>query len=424
MKTNEKNIMKVNRPVAKLLWTVLLFLGLIWPSSVLASGFRIETQGARAMGMGNAFAAVADDLSAVYYNPAGLAGLDEPALYLGATVMLPSTIYENASGAKERTDSQVFLPPHLYAVYPVRNLAFAVGAYSPFGLGTKWSDTGLARYQATESELTTININPAIAVKVRPWLYLGAGINYMRSRAVMEKMVDQSLVGGIDAPFRLEGDGDGWGYNAGIIIVPGERLRLGASYRSAVSVDYSGSASLKNIAPAIQPLFGGVSFRTNAGTSIKFPDILTLGAAFRPSEKITLVLDLDRSGWSSHESFAVDLENEVAPAGFIDSTEAKDWKDVWAIKGGVEYRASERLSIRGGYAYHENPVPERTLDPGLPDSDQHDFSIGFGYRTGRLVIDAAYTAAYYVTRNVENSILSGRYRSFGHCLGLSAGYTF
>jgi len=225
----------------KLLKTVYIFLLILLglSSQVFASGFAITTQGAKAVGMGTAFVATADDPSAVYYNPAGLAGLNDAAVYLGTTAMSPSTTFDNKTGAKEETEDQVFLPPHLCMAYPLRNLALGLGVYAPFGMGTRWSDTGLTRYLATDSESETININPTVAMRVRSWLMLGAGIDFMRSTVVMKKMVDQSSVGGGDAPFILDGNGDGWGYNAGIIIIPDKRLRLGASYRSEVKIDYN-----------------------------------------------------------------------------------------------------------------------------------------------------------------------------------------
>jgi len=152
--------------------------------------------------------------------------------------------------------------------------------------------------------------------------------------------------------------------------------------------------------------------------------VLTIGAAFKPSEKATFEIDFERTGWSSYDSLNVDLENEVAPAGFTDSTEAKDWKDVWAIKAGIEYKATERISLRGGYVYENNPVPDHTLEPGFPDSDQHNISLGLGYRFDKLVIDAANLVTIYEDRKVENDILSGEYRNLAHSVGLSLGYRF
>lgn len=374
--------------------------------------------------MGNAFVATADDPSAVYFNPAGLAGLKEPALYLGASALVPSTEFRNTAGVEEETNGRVFLPPHLYLAYPTGNIAYGFGAYVPFGLGTNWGDMGATRYQATESDITTLNIGPAVAVRARPWLLLGGGVNYMRSDAALIKKVDQSLVGGTDAETRLDGDGDGWGYGAGMIVIPAEHLRLGVSYRSAIKVDYNGTASIDDIAPAIQPLFGGASYATDGKTTIEFPANLTIGLAYKPTEKVTLGLDLEKTYWSSYESLDIDIENEVPLAGFTDTSEAKDWRDIWAIRVGVEYRATESISLRGGYVYQNNPVPESTLEPRIPDSDQHDFSFGVGYSASNLVIDAAYMVAYFADRVVDNDILDGEYDTFGHSVVLSMGYKF
>lgn len=403
--------------------TFAFLLLLMLPGTVNASGFKVDQQGAKALGMANAYAATADDPSAIYFNPAGLAGQRDPALYLGAFALAPSTEFKDPSGAEVEMD-ELFVAPHFYLTYPYRNVSFGLGVYAPFGLGTNWSEAGVARYQATESEIDTLNINPAIAMRVRPWLLVGAGVDYMRSSATLKKMVDQSLVGGADARSSLEGDGYGWGYNAGVIIIPAESFRLGVSYRSAIDVDFDGSASLDNIAPALQPLFGGASFVTNARTSIEFPATLMIGAAYEATENTTVELDFERTYWSSYESLDIDLQNEVQPAGFTDTSEPKDWRDIWAVRAGVEYRAAERISLRGGYVFQNNPVPDHTLEPRLPDSDQHNISFGIGYKAANLVIDAAYMFAYFENREAENSILSGEYRTSGHSAGLSIGYRF
>ncbi|MBZ0220504.1 MAG: outer membrane protein transport protein [Candidatus Methylomirabilis sp.] len=410
-------------PVSKNMLFYVFLLALVLPGTAYTSGFKVDQQGAKALGMANAYAVTADDPSAVYFNPAGLAGQRDPAIYLGAFALAPSTEFRDPFGADEEID-ELFLAPHFYLAYPYRNISFGIGIYAPFGLGMNWSETGLTRYQATEGEIDTLNVNPTIAMRIRHWFLVGAGVDYMRSTATLEKMVDQSLVGGTDARSSLEGDGYGWGYNAGVIIIPDERFRFGVSYRSAIDIDFNGSASLDNIAPAVQPLFGGASFRTNARTSIEFPATLMLGVAYKASEKTALELNFEKTYWSSYKSLDIDLENEVAPAGFTDTSEPKDWRDIWAVRAGVEYRAAERISLRGGYVFQNNPVPDHTLEPRLPDSDQHNISLGIGYNAANLVIDAAYMFAYFEDRKVENSILSGEYSTSGHSAGLSIGYKF
>ena len=397
----------------------------IFPQSAFASGFKIETQGSKATGMGTAFVAVADDPSAIAYNPAGLAQLEGTNIYLGTTAIIPTIKYEGPAGASDETTYQVFYPPHLYiASKPAERLSIGLGIFSPFGLETKWSKTGPVRYAATESAIETVNINPTVAYRISPTLSIGAGIDYMKSKVVMENMVNQSLVGGSDGELSCKANGDGWGYNAGLLYKPSKSLNLGIAYRSRIKVDYNGTTTFSNIAPALQPLFSGSTYKTDSSTDLTFPDILNFGISYRPSEKLTIALEAERTGWSSYEKVDVDLKKEVPTAGFTDSTTKKDWRDTWAYKVGIEYLLNETIALRGGYMYDHTPEPESTFDPRVPDSDQQDVSIGFGYKLDKITIDAAYLAAFYKDRDVNNSILSGTYKGFAHFVGLSVGYRF
>lgn len=101
------------------------------------------------------------------------------------------------------------------------------------------------------------------------------------------------------------------------------------------------------------------------------------------------------------------------------------WKDTWAIKAGVEYKISERVTLRGGYVYAISPLPDQTLDPANPDSNHHDFSLGVGYTWGRYVVDLFSMAAFFEERTVQNSILSGTYKpSVQYLFGISLGAKF
>ena len=185
-----------------------------------------------------------------------------------------------------------------------------------------------------------------------------------------------------------------------------------------------GDVKLENIAPALQPLFGGSNFKTNVDTTLDFPDIVSLGIAYRPTKGLTFGFDVELVRWSSFNEQKLDFEDEVPAAGFTDTTIDLDWHDSWLIKLGVEYEVNDRLALRTGYAYVENPVPERTLSPANPDADQHNFSIGFGYKIGKWVVDGFYNASFFEDRKVNNSILSGTYENFTHYIGSSLGYRF
>lgn len=136
------------------------------------------------------------------------------------------------------------------------------------------------------------------------------------------------------------------------------------------------------------------------------------------------MIDLEQIRWSSFKRAELTLLNKVPAAGFSDSSVALDWRDIWTIKAGAEYRVNDSLALRGGYAYVATPAPGYTLEAGNPYSTQHNFSLGFGYKLKNMTLDFFYMAGFYTDRTVSNNILSGKYGNFVHYAGLSIGQRF
>lgn len=378
--------------------------------------------------MGTAFVAVADDPSAVAYNPAGLTQLKATNLYGGGTAILPANTYESPSGRTEQTASQVFLPFYLYGCSDLgtRDFRVGVGLFPPFGIGgRKWSDTGLTRYASVESTTGTLGFNPTVAYKVTSNFSIAAGVNYMISKVETKTMVDQSALGARDGEVRLQGDGDGWGYNAGVLYTPVPQWSFGLAYRSDIEVNYTGQLRYSQVAPALQPLLGGSVFVSDIRTSQHFPKSVGFGSAYRPTSAWTLTLEAEWIGWSTFDRSIVELERKVPAAGLTSRVTRFDWQDAWAFKIGVEYKINGNLALRGGYLYAQSPVPDQTLDPANPDSNQHDVSLGIGYNRGRYLVDFFAIAAFFEKRTVQNEILNGTYQSSIHYLfGISLGVKF
>jgi len=137
--------------------------------SIFAGGFQINEHGSKAMGLGNAFTAVVDDASAVYWNAAGMSFLEGTNLILGAALIGPSTTFRGVTPAvdKSRMVNQVFFPPHFFLTHQIsESFSVGLGASVPFGLGTLWGDEWLGRYLAVETELTTIAVPLVVSWKI------------------------------------------------------------------------------------------------------------------------------------------------------------------------------------------------------------------------------------------------------------------
>lgn len=88
------------------------------------------------------------------------------------------------------------------------DLILGLGLFSPFGIGgRKWSDDGLTRFVSTDSLTATFAINPSLAWRVTPKLFIGGGTYYLYARNETENRVDQSMLSSPEGVFELEADG-------------------------------------------------------------------------------------------------------------------------------------------------------------------------------------------------------------------------
>src|SRR6267378_1376652 len=139
------------RVVTRLLLIVFLFSS--W--RLYGLGVRIADQDPLATARGNAFAATADNPSAIYYNPAGITQLEgQNASYSIYGIYLNSH-YTSTSGNEVDTKDEIQAVPHLYYTYSLKSLplSFGLGIYTPYGLGLEWPDNSGFRSLATEGRI-------------------------------------------------------------------------------------------------------------------------------------------------------------------------------------------------------------------------------------------------------------------------------
>jgi len=438
---------------------VLLVL-LFTASTSFAAGFRLPEAGVKAMGMGFAFTAQADDPSAIYFNPAGLTQLKGQNVMVGVTYVrenggeftgttpvdnnVPFTSGGFTNQKSETQKSLNFFIPNAYYTRTTNSgdVAYGVGIFSPFGLGQEYENrnTSIFRNQITKIELMTVVVNPTIAFKVSEYLSVGAGIDWMWGQAKLAKtpwnpaLVPVALNGNV-YNLDLEGDGDTWGYNFGLLLKPTENFRIGASYRSPFTLKIKeGDVDLSNINPAVQAAFGGASFSTKGSATIKMPATFALGAAYTVG-RVTVEADADWTFWHSFDSLPITFANPVpGPGGTFllppTSVSPKAWKDVCALRLGAEYRVTDLLALRAGIYYDPTPVPAETMGPELPDATRLNYTVGAGYKVGPWTIDGAFMYIDKFDRTVNNQSIAtltgfnGTWSGDAWLVGLDVGYKF
>jgi len=392
-----------------------------------ANGFQLAEQGVRAMGMGNAFTAVADDASAMWYNPAGIAFLKGGNLIVGGVgILVPKIDFTSNSsntilgaGKTGSSDRKNLVIPHFHATFtdPKMGLSYGLSVTSPFGLESDWTGSPIATSSApaslkstTFSRLELINVNPNVAFKISDNFSIAGGLDY-----VYVKDVDFST-----SILTQNGDGDGWGGNIGLMY-KNDLFSIGVTYRTQVAIRITGTS--------ISTLGGNAA----STAYLKLPDTVNGGIAFHPSDTLTVSAEADWTNWSKLDQIVFNYSSALTlPVfGAVTSTVTpEEWHPTLAAKVGVEWKAQDNLRFRLGYNFDPSPVNPKNYSPGFPFEDRHLFTIGSGYDFSKsLTMDVAYM--YVKQKDIKQTkstsvgaLRNGTYKSSAHLFGLSMNYKF
>lgn len=394
---------------------LLLAAGLLAGRTAEAGGVQIQENGARQLGNANAGGSAAvEDASTVWWNPAGLAHLQRPELVASGHVILPDAEFTdlgttNAAGLPRGgtagvADDGIFVPNLFAGMRLNRSWAIGLGINAPFGLRTDYDETWVGRYEATESELRVININPSVAFRPnRQWSF-GAGVNVQYVEATLANAVDFGAAlaqpGAADGLLSLEGDGWTLGFNVGVLWEPCCGTRFGLTYRSQTTADLEGDAEFTVPANAAPVLAGGRFVNTGIKTSVTLPDVVSLSAYHQLTPRWAVMGDVTWTNWSTFDEVVIEFDNPVEP----DQRLEFDWEDAWRFSFGVTWKPNRRWTLRGGVAFDQSPIPDRTRTPRIPGNDRIWLALGAGYRFNRcFALDVAWAHIFVEDGDVDQS---------------------
>ncbi len=389
--------------------------------SALGGGFQLNEHGARAMAQGGAWAARAYDGSAIFFNPAGLASQRGMHVYLGTTLIAPSaTFYGPTPGTtKNEMVSQVFTPINVYGTYELsEGLVVGLGIYNPYGLGSEW-EAGWSGSLITEKvDLMTFYISPTVAYQVTDEISVGVGVNIVYGSAKLSRQVD---VVGVRSQLGIEANGIGYGFNVGAMIKPMSDLSIGLTYRAPVKVKPSGTATFD---PSSIVVNGSTVRNLPAGdveTELELPATAFVGVAYKLMDNLEIEADYQYIGWSSYKELAFTFKADGST-----SVSPKNYEDTYILRAGAEYTMGD-LQIRAGYLFDNNPVPDKYVEPLLPDADRNGFNIGIGYKLSEaLTLDVSYLYLKFDKREAIGTEVAfdGIYTSSANLFGVNFGYSF
>jgi len=341
----------------------------------------------KATAMGNAYAAVADDFSACYYNPAGLGQNDHHTFYLGYMWVKPymkQYLYSspNIENARDYGSYRSFVfgtAVDLSHIANVRGHNLVLGVAATVGDNFKaawrihdWSPT-VPRFVRWGDSMNRAHIFSSIGLEVlTDMLYVGAGVNLWQDITatvkatinLREEVLAQEM--DVDGDFEISPI-------VGLLVKPVKWLSLAYTYRGGweqeIPVFFQSTMQVS--------FFGNPLIALPITASIPLQDYFTpwnmTGAlAVRPIERLLLSVDVTYYSWSSF----------VLPPW---RGPVKEWEDTVVPRAGAQFRVWDQLMARCGYYFDPSPVPDQSdVTSNYLDSDKHVISAGIGYSFTRL----------------------------------------
>lgn len=378
-------------------------------SEQLRTSFTLVGAGARAVGMGSAFTAVADDATAASFNPAGLAQLVLPeASIVGDRIDFRDRYRDFFSFDQEPplrlTDTRTHFHHNglnfLSLTIPFRwlNRQWAIQGstqeavdftYKSDRFFSETDSSGAPLFDLHQTSNQDGNIrtySAAFAVEATQRMLLGITINHWTGNWNFSSLNAEAPSGNPEREeyFTLTQANSlsGWNVDLGILL----RYRyfnVGAKYRTKFDADYAFSAGLEtNIATSLSPT-------PHTVTRLTWPDSLSIGIAVKPSDRLLLAVDWDRTDWS-RMNFT--LPGNAGAINFFDlqpgAATSTGVSNNW--HAGAEFllfAGQGIIPVRGGWL--REPQPSRDAVTG-DRFVTHGYATGIGYKRNWFALDFAF----------------------------------
>jgi long-chain fatty acid transport protein len=447
-------------PMPRRHWSLMVMCWLLLAAAerAEAQGYGVYEQGACAMARGGAAVArPCEDGSAIFFNPAAIAvERGGSRLSVGGTLIGPRGEFTSFDGRSSTPMAENWVPvPAAYYTRPTGDrLALGLGLFVPYGLTTEWPIDFEGRYVSYKTSLQTTYVQPTIAFKINDHLAIGGGPDLVFSRLELNQRADlsvQSLAPGITfaqigvppgtdfADVRISGTDFTLAAHVGVLVRATDTVSFGARYlsRHTISRDdltlesHQIATGLRTPVPLpgipqgtpidalVAPIFapGGRLANQQAATELTAPDQFVAGVAIQPTTRLTLLADYQFTAWSVFENLAFTTTNGLS------EIVVKNYRDTSGVRIGADYRATDRVTIRGGIVAHQAAAPDGSVTPDLPEGARMEYTAGLGARMNdRFSVDVAYQYIDQETRDGRTLVSgpdTGTYAFHANLFGVS-----
>ena len=441
----------------KYIWKLSLLASLMGVgASASAAGFMLQEENAVQTGdFGAGGAAIAEDASTGFYNPAGLVRIEHPQLVLAANYIQFDTSY---SGNVKYTDA--LLPPGhntvnqqvndvnggtgnvvpaFHAAYPINDrLVAGFSVTTPMGLSTNYDTDTFVKYNATETTVKTVDFSPSFGYAITKKFSVGLGLDVERLAATLSNYatVTPALGDEYDTLSESKAYAWGYGYHAGVLYQSSPRTRYGLAYHSQVAFDAVGSSTYTG--PLASDSTSDPQSYSDNDAEVKFrqPANTMLSAYHNFGNAWSMMGTVTYTQWSVIQN--LNLQNVMMsdPYGHPYETDVnipQNFRDTWRISVGANYKVDEDWLLRAGLGFDQSPTNNTDRNLRLPDENRYATSIGAHYQITKMVgLDGGWTHEFIQNANINNvededpqyTTVTGTSNDSADVIGLQLTWTF
>jgi long-chain fatty acid transport protein len=394
-----------------------------------ASGFSIASFG------GEHGTPTTTEVTALYYNPSGIADSYGGHLYADANTAWRSASYERpasptdapvpagAEGANTGRASLLNLvfSPFIGASYKFGHLAVGAAFFTPFGGQSSWDKNdhfqgnttfpgavdGVSRWWIISGTLASSFFSVGAAYDFGP-VSVGLVGNVIQTRVSISQAREPNGDNDVEQEGRSLLDVESWDGSLGVGVTYKalrNALRIGASYQSRPN--FGGGIVATG---TLKTVFANGALNTNAvDFTTDLPDVFRLGASYALWPDLELRLSGDFQTWSVLDRQCVTVRGsrcDLNPDGSARSgvkvivNQPRNFHDTFGVRASASYWPRHEIELMAGIGYASNAIPASTYQPDILDANALTFSAGTIVSVlPRLLLGFGYMQLVYLDRD-------------------------
>ncbi len=396
--------------------TFLLLCLLLFPLTLYAS-FIESTMGA----------AVLNDATAVYYNPAALALLKNPQIiainsvgyfhnqFTGQAIQSKTGFTQSGSSI---TQTDYYLPSLYFAIPTTDKLTIGLAAISNF-FNKDIDGNSILRYLQSSNSIKDVDLVPAVEFKLNNFFSVGASMNLSQASFLLQRTSGFPSLNIPDSQSRNESDATGLGGDIGFLLRPSNSTIIGFNYRSAITYQFSGKSVFESDPEVISNHYG-FTFWTPARSVFSINQFIT--------PKLGIIGTIQRLDWSIFKEINIHgIATQIGTQPVILNAKVPyHLHDTWLLTLGSHYRITPKWVIRIASSYNQSPGNSNFQ---ISNGDSIILGTSIGYAISKnIIVDGGYAHAFIQNKNIHvktnSNQINGETKAFVDVLSLKLTYNF